>query len=166
MAFGVTAWVSPATRFEPASVGVGAVLGLVFGWLVTLLFSTVVGLANRDVRGEDGKSQVPGAVGRGMLFLVPFAVMALFAVYVLGWSGTAGFLSAGLMCAGVAVSMEVSRLKGKQTLKNTVLATGLAWLLSSAWLVAVVMLANLPAWVAGGLSLLRMLAGSSGGGVS
>jgi hypothetical protein len=159
--FGATGLLKPFDRFNPVHIILGVVIGICFGFLCRLSLSVVLGLANRSLKKLHGRGIVGAAVARSMLFLVPFALMSLLAAYVLRWSALSAFVSAGLMTAAVAAAIELGRVKNRPEIKDTILASVVAWALSAAWIYALGFLGRLPLYVEGAVRLL----GSPGGGL-
>ena len=104
---------------------------------------------NPDLKASIGRKTISHAVEKGMTFMVPFAVMALLATFVMGWSITGGFVSAGLMTAAASASMEIGKLKGKQAMKNTILTSAISWSFSTLWLYSIGFLGKMPAYIEG-----------------
>lgn len=159
-AFGVTALLDIADPYDPVNLVFGALVGLVFGFIVRRFLSGIVGVMNRDLRESHGKHAASLAVGKGMTFLVPFAVMATLATFLLGWSVPGGFLSAGLMTAGIAGSMEIDRLKGKTNARNNLAASMVCGAFSALWTLGIGYAGMVPAYIDGGLQLLGSLIGN------
>jgi len=158
--FGVIGLLNPFDRFNPVSIILGITVGICFGFLCRLLLSVVLGLANRSLKTPHGRGIVGAAVARSMLFLLPFALMSLLAAYVLRWSALSAFVSAGLMTAAVAAAIELGRIKAKPEIKDTILASVVAWALSAAWIYALGFLGRLPLYVESAVRLLSSLGGS------
>lgn len=89
-----------------------AVLGFLVGFAGLLLLTWLLAVFNGAVRKAHGYAKLVGAVYRGFLLLIPFAVLATVSDLGLGWQAAQTFLSAGLIGAGIAVGAEVTRLGG------------------------------------------------------
>lgn len=157
--FGITAFAGGIGGYGYAAIGFGIFAGLLFGWLCRLFLTGFLLLLNRELRQDGRQKDVGAAVERGMLFLIPFAVMAALAVYFLGWTGVAGFVSAGLMTAGGSAALEIGKLKGKQEIKNTIAASVLSYLFSALWITSAGLLSKIPPYVEGGIGLLKTFVG-------
>ncbi|MEW6573773.1 MAG: hypothetical protein AB1374_09095 [Bacillota bacterium] len=157
--FGATGLLNPFDRFNPVHIIMGVAVGICFGFLCRLSLSVVLGLANRSLKRIHGRGVVGAAVARSMLFLLPFALMSLLAAYILRWSALSAFVSAGLMTAAVAAAIELGRIKAKPEIKDTVLASVVAWAFSATWIYALGFLGRLPLYVEGAVRLLGSLNG-------
>ena len=164
IAFGICAFTNPLDRINLYNILFGIAIGLFFGWLFKKFLRGFLGLFNGKFKKEQGKEVIRYAVDTGMLFLTPFAVMLLIAVFYLNWSLTAGFISAGIMSAGTAAAITMGKLKGKQEIRNTLATSGVSFLFSFLWSLSYPYLMKAPAIIEGGSVLLRTLI--SGGGVS
>lgn len=156
-AFGVTAFVNLADPWNVTNLIFGILTGLFFGFVCRRFLAGLLGLFNRDLKSTHGKKIATLAVERGMVFMVPFSVMALAASFFMGWSLTGGFVSAGLMTAGAMSAVEIGRFKGKPALKNTILSSVAAWCFSTLWLFAAPILGKIPPYLDGGVTLLLSL---------
>jgi len=70
------------------------------------------------------------------LFMIPFTVLAVLAQFVLGWNGIMPFASAAIMTAAATAGTEVVK-KGAQGMKNVMIPTLVALVLSTAWMLLV-----------------------------
>lgn len=157
MSFGITAFINPVDPLNLTNIVFGAVIGLVFGFFCKKFLSGVLGLFNRDLKKEHGRKIISRAVEKGMTFMFPFAVMALLAAFVMKWSLTGGFVSAGLMTAGGSAAVEVGKIKGKPALKNTILTSVISWAFSTLWLFSGGYLGKIPPYLEGGARFLISL---------
>ena len=163
MAFGISAFSNPLDRLNLSNIIFGVVVGLIFGWLFKSLMKIFLGMFNGKTKKEKGKKAIKGAVDGGMLFLTPFAVMLLLATFVLDWSMTVAFISAGIMAVGTATAIEIGKLKGKQEIKNTILTSGMSFLFSLAWTVSYQMLEKAPPLIEGGITIIKTMVTGGGG---
>jgi len=122
-----------------------------------MFLSGILGLINRDLKMKYGKKVISHAVEKGMTFMFPFAVMALLAAFVMDWTMTGGFVSAALMTAGACAAMEIGRLIGKSSMKNTILTSILSSLFVSVWIFSVNFLSKFPPYLEGGIKLIISL---------
>jgi len=162
-AFGITAFSNPLDRWNLSNIGFGIVAGLLFGYLFRKFLRGFLNLFNLRLKKEKGKESIVYAVDSGMLFLCPFAAMALLSAFYLKWSMSAVFISAGLMAVGTASDLEVGKIKGAQEIKNTIAAAFVSYLFSFAWTLSAQWLARAPSYIEGGVSLLRSVLGKGGG---
>jgi hypothetical protein len=73
------------------------------------------------------------AVGTGMLFMIPFTVLAILAQLLLGWNAVMPFASAAIMTASATAGTEVMK-KGAQGIKNILIPSFLAFVFSTGWM--------------------------------
>lgn len=99
--------------------------------LLVMLFNA----SNRALLEEDSQF-AREAVGTGMLFMIPFTVLAVLAQFVMGWNGIMPFASAAIMTAAATAGTEVVK-KGAQGMKNVMIPTLVALVLSTAWMLLV-----------------------------
>jgi len=163
ISFGVTAFSNPLDRWNLSNIGFGMAAGLFFGYLFRRFLRGFLGLFNSQLKKEKGKESVFYAVDCGMLFLCPFAAMALLSVFYLKWSMTAVFISAGVMAVGTASALEMGKLKGVQEIKNTIAAAFVSYLFSFVWTLSAQWLARAPLYIEGGVNLLRSVLAKGGG---
>jgi hypothetical protein len=161
-AIGIGALANPLDTFNPYNIGVGIVLGLIFGGLFRMFLKAFLSALNGQLKKEKGKEAIRYAVDNGMLFLTPFALMLLIAVYYLDWSMTIPFVSAGIMAVGTASSIEIGKMLGKPGIKNTITATVVSFLFSLIWTLSFSYLNRAPSYVEGGINLVRSVMGGGG----
>lgn len=162
-AFGVAAFTNPFDRRNIYHIVFGVIAGMLFGYFFRKFLRGFLGLFNGEIKKENGKDSIAYAVDCGMLFLVPFAAMALLAVFYLKWSATAVFIAAGVMAVGTASALEMGKLRGVQEIKNTLVTAFVSYLFSFLWTLSAHWLARAPLYVEGGVSLLRSVLGKGGG---
>jgi len=163
IAIGSSAFSNPMEPLNPYDMIFGALAGLLFGWLFRRFLRSFLSLFNRKFKKENGKESIREAVDKGMLFLFPFTVMLLLAVYFLNWSETRGFVAAGIMAVGTAAAIEFGNAKGKQEIKNTVATSGISFLFSFMWTLSYSYMAKAPSLIEGGVGLIREIL--LGGGI-
>lgn len=163
-ALGVSALANPLDFLNLYNLVFGAAAGLVFGWLFRKFLRGFLRMLNGKLKKEKGKEAIRHAVDSGMLFLAPFAVMMLLAVYYLHWSETRGFVAAGVMAVGTAAAIEIGKRKGKPEIKNTIAASGVSFLFSLLWTLSYGYLAKVPSLMEGGVQLIRGLLTGGGAG--
>jgi len=165
IAIGISAFTNPLEPINLYHTAFGAVAGLLFGWLFRKFLRAFLGLFNSKLKKEKGKAVIRNAVDSGMLFLTPFAVMMLIAVYYLNWSETRGFVSAGIMAVGTAAAIEMGRVKGKQEIKTTIAASGISLMFSFLWTLSYAYMAKAPALIEGGAGLVGGILSGGGAGL-
>lgn len=107
-------------------------LSLVVGLLAVNLLIMTFNAGNAALR-ENSSSFAREAVGNGMLFMIPFTVLAVLAKFILGWDAVMPFASAAIMTAAAAAGTEVMK-KGAQGIKNVLIPSALAFVLSTGWM--------------------------------
>lgn len=165
MAIGISAFSNPIEPMSIYNISFGAAAGLLFGWLFRIFLRAFLSLFNGKLKKEKGKKIIREAVDSGMLFLVPFALMMLIAVFYLQWSETRGFVSAGIMAVGTASAIEMGKLKGKQEIKNTIASSGVSLVFSFLWTLSYVYMVKAPALIEGGAGLIGGILSGGGGGL-
>ena len=162
MAIGICALANPMDFLNLYNIGFGIFCGLLFGGLFRLFLKGFLGMLNGQFKKEKGKDSIRYAVDSGMLFLVPFTLMLAIAVFYLGWSMTAPFISAGVMAVGTASAIEMGKMQRKQGIKNTIATSGVSFVFSFLWTMSFSYLNKAPALIEGGISLIRSLMGGGG----
>ena len=160
---GICAFSNPLDPINLFNIGFGAITGLIFGFLYRRFLCGFLNMFNSKLKKEHGKKVVRDAVDRGMLFIIPFVVMLAAATYLLNWSMTAAFVSAGIMAVGTASSIETGKIKGKQEIKNTIAASGISGLFSFLWIMSYPFLAKAPLLLEGGITLIKQMMAGGGG---
>lgn len=161
--FGLCAFTNPLEPLSPYNLVFGGLFGLFFGWLFKRFLYVFLAVINGSVKKEWGKKVMHYPVETGMLFLVPFAVMLALATFVLNWNNAAAFISAGMMAVGTSTAIEVSRLRGKSMLRNTVATSGVSFLFSFIWTYAQPYLFRAPGLIEGGIAIVRSMIFGGGG---
>ena len=165
MTIGICAFSDPLNQGSLYHIGFGALSGLIFGLLYQKFLKTFLGLFNRKLKKEQGKLVIRNAVDNGMLFLTPFVVMLAIATFLLGWSMTAAFISAGIMAVGTASAIEMGKIKGKQEIKNTIATSGVSYIFTFLWTISFPILAKAPSILEGGAALIKQFISVGGGGI-
>ncbi|MBU7006562.1 hypothetical protein [Phosphitispora fastidiosa] len=162
MAIGIGALANPLDLFNPINIGFGILWGLIFGGLFRVFLKGFLGMFNGQFKKENGKEAIRYAVDNGMLFLTPFTLILLIAVFYLGWSMTIPFISAGIMAVGTASSIEMGKMLGKPGIKNTIATAGVSFVFSLLWTLSFSYLNIVPSYLEGGVNLVRSIAGGGG----
>jgi hypothetical protein len=135
----------------------GAVVGFAFGWISMFIMAILLRLINPGL----GKMYKGGfarkAVAQGMVFLVPFALMAFIAAYALHWKSSGLFVSAAVAAVAVATGEEVSKLYDKPRLWNNIVPSIVASGCSMVWLYLIVQVQSFPSAVVSLYSTVTML---------
>lgn len=162
IAIGVGALANPMDVLNPYNIGVGILAGLIFGWFFRMFLKGFLSMFNGKFKKEKGKEAIRYAVDNGMLFLAPFALMLLIAVFYLGWSMTVPFVSAGVMAVGTASAIEMGKMLEKPGFKNTLAAAGVSFVFSLIWTLSFSYLNRAPSYIEGGITLVRSVMGGGG----
>lgn len=165
MAFGVSAFSNSIYSFNIINAIYGIILGLLFGWLFKKFLTIFLGILNRKFKRENGKETIKYITETGILFIVPFSVMILISVFYLNWSLTSGFISAGIMAAGTASSIEIGKIKGKQEIRNTIATSLVSFLFSLIWTLSYTYTARASSLLEGGLEIIKNLVSKGGAGL-
>lgn len=163
IALGAALFIDQTDPFNWVRMVLGIVTVIIFGGIYKLKLKALLYVFNGKVRKEKGRHTVSYSVENGMLFLVPFAVMALIAAYYLRWSSVTPFLSTGLMVVGGASTVELSKFTGKSSIKNTLIASGVSFLFSFILILGMPYIANIPGMLEGLADLIPTVLGKGGG---
>lgn len=154
---GISSFANPIDYFNPYYLVTGALLGLVFGFLFQRFLRFFLNTFNWKYKKAGGKKGLKFAVENGLLYLIPYAVIMMFATFYLKWGMTLGFVSTGIMTVGATATMELGKIKGKQELKNTIATTIVAFLFSTIWTLGLTYMIKLPSLIEGGMTLAKSL---------
>lgn len=111
-------------------------LALAMGLLAVNVLIGVFNSSNKALLAESGSQFAKEAVQTGMLFMIPFIVLAALAQLLLGWNAVMPFASAAIMTACATAGTEVMK-KGAQGVKNIMIPSAIAFLLSTSWMILV-----------------------------
>jgi hypothetical protein len=131
--FGAVAYLFSGPKFSYLNIIFGIVVGLIFAWLCTRLMAFFFGIANGHLRQQHGPGFALGAVARGMLSMIPYAVLTFLAVYFLHWKTATLFIASAITAAGAAAGVEIGKL-GKPRAVNFILPTLVAFAVSAGWM--------------------------------
>ena len=159
---GVSGMANPMDLNSLINILWGLVVGLLLSGFYGIVLRIVMSLFNRRYLKEYQQGTIRTIINLGRLYLLPSAVMMCVSVYVLRWSTSAVFISAGLMAVGAAAVMELSRVRGKQALVTGIVVTITTSLFVTGWSISQPYLIRVPGLIQGGILLLRSL--MSGGG--
>lgn len=110
-------------------------VSLLVGTLVVNLLIILFNASNSDLR-QISSHFAREAVSTGMLFMIPFTILALLAQFILGWNAVMPFASAAIMTAAATAGTEVMK-KGAPGIKNVLIPMVLAFVLSTGWMMLV-----------------------------
>jgi len=119
-------------EFKVTTLLLSLFLALIIGLLTVNLLIMSFNAGNAALRKNSG-SFAREAVGTGMLFMIPFTVLAVLAKFGLGWDAVMPFASAAIMTAAATAGTEVMK-KGAQGIKNVLIPSVLAFVLSTGWM--------------------------------
>jgi len=123
------------TDFQAMTFVYSILLSLAVGLLTVKLLIILFNMANPKLLATAG--QFAGeAVGAGMLFMIPFTVLAVLAQFLLGWNAVMPFASAAIMTSVATAGTEVMK-KGAQGMKNVLIPSVVAFLLSTGWMLLI-----------------------------
>ena len=108
------------------------IIAIVVGLLAVNLLIMAFNSGNADLRKAD-TGFAREAVGTGMLFMIPFTALAIMALAILGWNAVMPFASAAITTGAATAGTEAMR-KGAQGVKNVMIPTLVAIVLSTAWM--------------------------------
>ena len=108
------------------------IIAIVVGLLAVNLLIAAFNSGNKDVRQADG-GFAREAVGTGMLFMIPFTALAIMALALLGWNAIMPFASAAITTAAATAGTEAMK-RGAQGVKNVMIPTLVAIVLSTVWM--------------------------------
>ncbi|MDD3654202.1 MAG: hypothetical protein PHO01_08480 [Desulfotomaculaceae bacterium] len=127
----------PFTRpdFQAMTFVYSLLLSLAVGLLAVKLLLVLLNMANPNLRLDNGQF-AHDAVSAGMLFMIPFTVLAVLAQFVLSWNAVMPFASAAIMTSAATAGTEVMK-KGAQGIKNVIIPSVVAFLLSTGWMLLI-----------------------------
>jgi hypothetical protein len=145
--FGMVSAMQQGQESNLLNIVYGILVGIVFGWVSMLVLAVFLGLINPGLKKTQKRGFARRAVSSGMVFMVPFALMALMAVYFLHWKSAGLFVSAAISAVAVATGAEISRLYEKPRLWNNIIPSILASACSMLWLFVIVQVQSFPATI-------------------
>lgn len=106
------------------------IIAIVVGLLAVNVLILAFNSGNGDLR-QTGFARE--AVGTGMLFMIPFTALAIMALTLLGWNAIMPFASAAITTAAATAGTEAMK-RGAQGVKNVMIPTLVAIVLSTVWM--------------------------------
>jgi hypothetical protein len=143
--FGIVSAMQPGRESNVLNIVYGMLVGIVFGWVSMLVLAVFLGWINSGLKKTQKRGFARRAVSSGMVFMVPFVMMAFMAAYFLHWKSAGLFVSAAISAVAVATGAEISRLYAKPKLWNNIIPSILASACSMVWLFLIVQIQSLPA---------------------
>jgi hypothetical protein len=147
--FGVVGSFQQGQELNVLNLLFGMLVGLVFGWISMMILTIILKWINPGLKMTQKRGFARRAVSSGMVFMVPFALMAFMAAYFLHWKSAGLFVSAAISTAAVATGAEISRLYEKPRLWNNIVPSVVATGCSMVWLFAIVQIQSIPATIIG-----------------
>jgi hypothetical protein len=151
--FGVLGSLQQGQEFDLLNIVYGSLVGLVFGWVSIMIMTIFLRWINPGLKKTQKKGFARRAVSSGMVFMVPFAVMAFMAVTLLHWKSAGLFVSGAISAVAVATGAEISKLYEKPRLWNNIVPSVVATVCSMTWLYLIVRIQSFPSAILGLYSL-------------
>jgi len=145
--FGMVGSFQQGQEFNVLNLLYGMFVGLVFGWVSMLILTIFLNWINPGLKMTQKKGFAGRAVSLGMVFMVPFALMAFMAVSFLHWKSAGLFVSAAISTVAVATGAEISKLYEKPRLWNNIVPSVLASACSMVWLFLIVQIQSIPSTI-------------------
>ncbi len=162
-AFGLTLFIDQTDIYNPVRLILGVITAWIFAFLFRIFLITFLSTFNIKAKKEHGKRIAAYSVEQGMLYIVPFAVMAVLAAFILRWPSTWAFMSTGTMAVGTASAIELNKMIGKQSLKNTIITSVVSFCFSFLLTMGLPYIMNLPGLIQGAVDMIPTLLGKGGG---
>lgn len=118
--------------FKLTTVIYSLLIAIVVGLMAINVLILVFNSGNAALRQTDG-GFAREAVGTGMQFMIPFTVLAIIALVLLGWNAVMPFASAAITTAAATAGTEAMK-RGAQGTKNVMIPTLVAMVLSTVWM--------------------------------
>lgn len=122
-------------EFKFTTLLLSLVIAIAVGFMAVNILIMAFNSGNAALRQTDG-GFAREAVGSGMLFMIPFTVLAILAMVVLGWNAIMPFASAAVTTAAATAGTEAMK-KGAQGIKNVLIPTVAAMVVSTVWMLLV-----------------------------
>jgi Kef-type K+ transport system membrane component KefB len=145
--FGIVSAMQPGRESNVLNIVYGMLVGIVFGWVSMLVLAIFLGWINSGLKKTQKRGFARRAISAGMVFMVPFALMAFIAAYYLHWKSAGLFISAAISAVAVATGAEISKLYEKPKLWNNIVPSILASACSMAWLYLIVQVQSFPSTI-------------------
>lgn len=126
------------TEFKFTTLLLSLLTALMLAFLSINLLIMIFNAANAALR-QSNSQFAREAVSAGMLFMIPFTVLAALAQFILGWNAVMPFASAAVMTACATAGTEVMK-RGAQGTKNVMIPSLIAFLVSTGWMMLVAVL--------------------------
>lgn len=120
---------------KPTTLLISVLIAAIIGFLAVNLLVILFNRGNQSLHAEDNQF-ARQAVKTGMLFMIPFTVLAILAQVLLDWNAVMPFASAAITTASATAGTEVMK-KGAKGMKNVLIPSLLALLFSTVWMMLV-----------------------------
>jgi len=107
-------------------------IAAIIGFLTVNLLIMLLNRGNQELYAKNNQF-ARQAVSTGMLFMIPFTVLAVLAQLLLSWNAVMPFASAAIMTASATAGTEVMK-SGAQGIKNILIPSLLAFVFSTGWM--------------------------------
>jgi len=145
--FGVVSFMDINYPDNPINIGVGIVIGLLFSFVSKKVLSILVSMFNGKLKTTHGRKIVKEMVSKTLVYMLPFAVMAFFSTYYLGWTANSAFVSSAVMTCAALTAVEIGKLKEKPSIVDTIATTVSSSILSTVWVLSIGLLRVIPGYV-------------------
>lgn len=115
------------------------IISLMIGALVINLLIILLKVFNKNLIIDTGTLFAKEAVASGMMFLIPFTVLAMLAFFVLNWNVVMPFASAAITTSAANAGTEVIK-KGGKSIKNLIIPSVLGMFFSTVWMLILAIL--------------------------
>jgi len=122
-------------EFTLACLLISMASAVVIGLLEVNLLVLFLNRGNQAMYAEN-KRFAYEAVSTGMLFMIPFTVLAVLAQLLLDWNAVMPFASAAIMTATASAGTEAIK-KGAKGMKNVLVPSLLAFVFSTVWMMLI-----------------------------
>ena len=155
--FGVVSFMDINYPDNPINIGVGIVIGLLFSFISKKVLSILVSMFNGKLKTTHGKKIVKEMVSKTLVYMLPFAVMAFFSTYYLGWTANSAFVSSAIMTCAALTAVEIGKLKEKPSIVDTIATTVSSSIISAVWVMSIGLLRVIPGYVSAIIKLVLPL---------
>lgn len=114
-------------------------VSFIMGFLAVMILITVINAGNPELRRQTNGQLGREAVSSGMVYMIPFTVLAVVALLLLNWNAVMPFASAAVTTAAASAGTEVMK-KGAPGAKNVIIPSLIALLVSTGWMMLVAIL--------------------------
>lgn len=135
MVFGILISLNKS-EFRIAYLFLSILVALFLGLAVIQLLIFIFNSGNKVLRQQTGGGFAREAVSNGMFYMIPFTILAALAQLILGWDTVMSFASAAIMTAAASSGIEVMKA-GAQGIKNVLLPSVIAFMVSTVWMLLV-----------------------------